>query len=122
MVNVHMINQTLSKSSRDGGSGGHGGRTYAPLDFVRIHYYLPPQIFIPCAIPALHTYARDIKENIFCSVYTIFENLRKTNYESIYPFMCTYCVLVTNAIINEIYQKILVFRSKKLCALFVIVS
>ena len=27
------------------------------------------------------------------------------NYESIYPFMCT-CVLVTNAVINEIYQKI----------------
>ena len=41
------------------------------------------------------------------------------NYESIYPFMCT-CVLVTNAVINEIYQKTLVFRSKKLCALFVI--
>ena len=86
-------------------AGGRGECTHRhPPDFVRIHYYLPTQIFRPCAIPALHTYARDIKENIFCSVYTIFENLRKTNYESIYPFMCTYCVLVTNAIINEIYQ------------------
>ena len=56
--------------------------------------------------------------NIRKSKYNIRKS-KKMNYESIYPFMCT-CVLVTNAVINEIYQKTLVFRSKKLCELFVI--
>ena len=31
MVNVHMINQTLRKSSRDGGSGPGGRRAYAQI-------------------------------------------------------------------------------------------